>query len=105
MRPPPCWSSSRPIGLKHQAALPRGHVPARAAPGGVPYLPRNEHAKVARTSDEGLGLKVDFDAGDVPIGIEITSPEAVTADDVNELLARLGQPELPSEDWAPLRAA
>jgi hypothetical protein len=69
------------------------------------YLPRNEHAKVARTSDEGLGLKVDFDAGDMPIGIEITSPEAVTADDVNGLLARLGQPELPSEDWAPLRAA
>ena len=69
------------------------------------YLPSNEQAKVARTSDEGLGLKVDFDAGDVPIGIEITSPEAVTADDVNVLPARLGQPELPSEDWAPLRAA
>ena len=69
------------------------------------YLPRNELAKVARTSDEGLGLKVDFDAGDMPIGIEITSPESVTADDVNALLARLGQPELPSEDWAPLRAA
>jgi len=50
-------------------------------------------------------MKVDFDADGAPMGIEITSPGSVRAEDVNALLARLGQPELPGEEWAPLRAA
>ena len=69
------------------------------------YLPRKERAKVARTTDAGGGMKVDFDADGAPMGIEITSPGSVRAEDVNALLARLGQPELPGEEWAPLRAA
>lgn len=69
------------------------------------YLPRKAGAKVARTSDEGGGLRVDFDADGSPMGIEITDPRAVRADDVNAVLARVGQPALPTEDWAPLRAA
>ena len=69
------------------------------------YLPRKERAKVARTTDEGSGMKVDFDADGSPMGIEISGPGSVRVEQVNALLARLGQLELPSEDWAPLRAA
>jgi uncharacterized protein YuzE len=69
------------------------------------YLPRSAGAKVARTADAGPGLRVDFDAAGTPMGIEITAPSAVSARDVNALLARLGQPDLPAEDLAPLRAA
>jgi hypothetical protein len=68
------------------------------------YLPRGERAKAARTTDEGKGLKVDFDAAGSPMGIEITSPASVSAADLNAVLTRLGQPELPSDEWAPLRA-
>lgn len=50
-------------------------------------------------------MKMDFDADGAPMGIEITSPRAVRAEDLNAVLARVGQPELPVEEWAPLRAA
>lgn len=69
------------------------------------YLPRKAHAKVVRTACETKGLRVDFDQDGSPMGIEITSPVSVTVDDVNAVLIRLGQPGLPGEDWAPLRAA
>ena len=69
------------------------------------YLPRKPHAKVARTSDEGCGMKVDFDADGTPMGVEITAPSIVAADEINAVLEHLGQPRLPVEDWAPLRAA
>jgi hypothetical protein len=69
------------------------------------YLPRDSVTKAARTSDEGLGLHVDFDASGTPIGVEITAPQAVTNSDVNAVLARFGLAPLPSEEWAPLRAA
>lgn len=68
-------------------------------------LPREAGTKVARTTDEGMGLRADFDAHDKLIGIEITAPHAVDADQVNAVLARLGEKPLRPEDWAPLRAA
>jgi uncharacterized protein YuzE len=69
------------------------------------YLPRAAHAKSARTEDAGSGLRVDYDAHGVPIGIEITAPTAVTVAHVNALLAKLGVSGVEPEDWAPLRAA
>lgn len=69
------------------------------------YLPRRSGVKVARTTDEGRGLRVDYDANDAPMGIEITAPSAVEIEHVNAVLSKLGQPELAPEEWAPAKAA
>ena len=69
------------------------------------YLPRAGHAKVKRTEEAGRGLLVDYGPKDVPMGIEITAPAAVTIGDVNAVLARLGLDRLPKAEWLPLRAA
>lgn len=69
------------------------------------YLPRGVAAKAVRTTDEGHGLRVDFDASGAPIGAEITAPQAVTVADLNDLLARLAVPPVPMDEWAPLHAA
>jgi uncharacterized protein YuzE len=68
------------------------------------YLPRASGARAARTSDAGNGVRVDFDEGNVPIGIEITAPGAVTITELNAVLARHGLAALPEEEWAPLAA-
>lgn len=69
------------------------------------YLPRAQSAKAVRTSDEGHGIRVDYDAAGTPIGVEITAPGAVRIQDVEATIARLGLPPIPERDWAPLRAA
>ena len=69
------------------------------------YLSRKPGAKVARTSDEGHGARIDFDGDGTAMGIEITAPSATSAAEINALLIRLGQAPLDSDDWAPLRAA
>lgn len=68
-------------------------------------VPREAGAKVVRTTDEGMGLRADFDAHDKLLGIEITAPQIVNPDHINAVLARLGESPLRPEDWAPLRAA
>lgn len=69
------------------------------------YLPRVAGTKAARTSDEGNGLRADFDVAGNPIGIEITAPRVVDLAAVNQLLTRLGAAPMPVDEWAPLRAA
>jgi uncharacterized protein YuzE len=69
------------------------------------YLPRKPGATVTRTSDAGHGMKIDYDADGSPMGVEITAPSAISVDEINAVLRGIGQPELPSEEWAPLRAA
>lgn len=69
------------------------------------YLPRPTGAKVARTADAGSGVKIDFDADDTPIGVELTSPSAITAAALNAILASFGVDALGPEDLAPLAAA
>ena len=69
------------------------------------YMPRKAGVRVARTADGGSGLRVDYDAEGAAMGIEITAPASVRLEDLNALLQRLGQPELPQEEWAPARAA
>ena len=68
------------------------------------YLPRETGARAARTEEGGRGLRVDYDAGGKPIGLELTAPSAVTIADVNAVLGRIGVPELAPEEWAPLGA-
>jgi hypothetical protein len=39
------------------------------------------------------------------MGVEITAPLAVSLERLNSLLADLGEPPLPEEDYLPVRAA
>jgi hypothetical protein len=69
------------------------------------YLPRAPGAKAVRTTDEGHGVRADFDDAGHLIGLEVTAPALVTLEDINKMLTQLGSRPLPSEDWSPLRAA
>ena len=68
------------------------------------YLPRAAGAKVARTSDAGHGMRLDFDAQGSPIGVEITAPGLVTVASLNAVLAPFGVAQVDAEEWAPLAA-
>ena len=60
----------------------------------------------ARTvaSPDGL-LIVDYAASGRPLGVEITAPQAVPLDRLNQLLAKLGELPLAEQDCRPARAA
>jgi hypothetical protein len=60
-------------------------------------------AKTVATPD-GL-LVVDYNNAGQAVGVEISSPQAVPLDRLNELLATLGEAPLPEQDYRPLRAA
>ena len=62
--------------------------------------------KSARTvaSPDGL-LIVDYSASGKPLGVEITAPQAVPLDQLNQLLAELGESPLAEQDCRPARAA
>ncbi len=70
------------------------------------YLPHVIGGRSARTeaSADGL-LVVDYAADGQPLGVEITSPDAVTLDRLNSLLTSLGQAPLAEQEFRPLRAA
>lgn len=69
------------------------------------YLPRKAGAKAVRTADAGHGLLVDYDEEGQAIGVEITAPGAVELEQINVVLAGLGEIALPAEEWAPAKAA
>jgi hypothetical protein len=56
------------------------------------------------TSPDGL-LIVDYGATGRPVGVEITSPQAVPLERLNQLLAELAEAPLAEQDYQPLRAA
>lgn len=70
------------------------------------HLSHRASEKSARTapSPDGL-LVVDYAADGRPLGIEITSPLAVTLERLNRLLADLGEPPLAEQEYRPVRAA
>lgn len=68
------------------------------------YLPRPVGAKSERVEQMGSGVLVDFSADGVPIGLELTAPSLVSADEINRTLAELGQPPVRPEDLSPLAA-
>jgi hypothetical protein len=62
--------------------------------------------KSARTvaSPDGL-LVVDYATSGRPLGVEITAPQAVPLERLNQLLAELGELPLAERDYRPARAA
>jgi uncharacterized protein YuzE len=69
------------------------------------YLPRQPGAKSARTQEMRPGIRADYSAAGEAIGLEITAPARVTAEDVNLVLKQLGVPPLAPEEFAPIKAA
>ena len=69
------------------------------------YLPRKPGEKSHKTSKANPGLIIDFNERGKPIGIEITAPSTVTAEDINRVLESLGLSRISSEELSPLRAA
>jgi len=55
-------------------------------------------------SSDGL-LIVDYSATGRPVGVEITAPQAVPLERLNELLADLGEAPLTEHEYKPVRAA
>lgn len=43
------------------------------------YLPRRPGATVARTTDAGQGMKIDYDAAGAPMGVEIANRWEISA--------------------------
>jgi hypothetical protein len=70
------------------------------------HLSHTTGEKSAKTvaSPDGL-LIVDDGATGRPVGVEITSPQAVPLERLNQLLAELGEAPLAEQDYTPVRAA
>ena len=68
------------------------------------YLPRQSGERVARTLDGGHGIRVDLNSFGTAIGVEVTTPGAVTVAELNAVLAEHGVAPLDAEEWAPLAA-
>ena len=69
------------------------------------YLPRVPGTKSQRTEKAGNGLLIDFDQADQPIGIEITAPDQISAEVLNEVLAKLHVHPVEPSEVSPLLAA
>lgn len=69
------------------------------------YLPRPPGTKSARTQEIRPGIRADYSTAGEAIGLEITAPGRVTAEDVNLVLNQLGLPPLAPEEFAPIKAA
>ena len=84
-----------------QVTYRRGYVLAA-----YPTLSHPTREKSARTvaSPDGL-LIVDYAASGRTLGVEITAPQAVPLDRLNQLLAELGEPPLAEQEYRPARAA
>ena len=66
--------------------------------------PTGEKSARTEASPDGL-LIVDYAASGRPLGVEITAPQAVPLDRLNQLLAELGEVPLAEQDYRPARAA
>lgn len=70
------------------------------------HLSRPTGEKSAKTSASSDGLLVvDYGPSGRALGIEITAPQAVPLERLNQLLADLGEPPLAEQDYKPVRAA
>jgi hypothetical protein len=66
------------------------------------YLPRGSDERSVRSEEVEHGMVIDFGPSDHPIGIELTAPEQVTIDRLNQVLRRLKIPPMREEELAPL---
>jgi len=69
------------------------------------YLPREPGEKSKRTEKAGNGLLIDYGNGGRPIGIEITAPDQISADILNEVLTKLNVRPVEPSEVSPLLAA
>ncbi|MEP6600783.1 MAG: DUF2283 domain-containing protein [Nitrospirota bacterium] len=69
------------------------------------YLPRATEDRSVRTEEVGYGMIVDYGTNDQPLGIELTAPEQVTIERLNQVLARFQMSPMREEEFAPLSAA
>jgi hypothetical protein len=53
---------------------------------------------------DGL-LVIDYNSAGQPVGVEITAPQAVSLERINELLISLGQQPLADHEFKPVQAA
>jgi len=66
--------------------------------------PTGERSAKMTPSSDGL-LVVDHGATGRPVGIEITAPQSVSLERLNQLLADLGETPMAEQDYKPVRAA
>lgn len=66
--------------------------------------PTGEKSAKTSASSDGL-LVVDYGASGRALGVEITAPQAVPLERLNQLLADLGEPPMAEQDCKPVRAA
>ncbi|HKS23945.1 MAG TPA: hypothetical protein VJZ76_14170 [Thermoanaerobaculia bacterium] len=70
------------------------------------YFDARNGQKSVRTEASADGLfVVDYNADNLPYGVEILAPWLVSHERLNELLSQLGQPPLSEEEYRPLQAA
>jgi hypothetical protein len=65
--------------------------------------PTGERSARTMALPDGL-LIVDYAGSGRPLGVEITAPQAVSLDRLNQLLAELGELPLTEPDYRPARA-
>ena len=66
--------------------------------------PTGEKSAKTVASHDGI-LIIDYGAAGRPLGIEITAPQAVPLERLNQLLSDLGEMPLAEDDYKPMRAA
>ncbi len=68
------------------------------------YLPRQPREKVKKTTKAAEGILIDYAKDGRPIGIEITAPQQISRQDINQVIAKLDLPPFADEELAPLLA-
>ena len=66
--------------------------------------PTGEKSAKTVASHDGI-LIIDYGAAGRPLGIEITAPQVVPLERLNQLLSDLGEMPLAEDDYRPMRAA
>ncbi len=69
------------------------------------YLPRQPREKVKKTTKAAEGILVDYGKGGRPIGIEITAPQQVSRQAIEQVIIQLNLPPFADEELKPLLTA
>jgi len=69
------------------------------------YLTRESGDRVHHSEPTRHGMVIDYAEDGRPLGIEITTPVQLDLESINQVLDRLDQPLLSSEDLQPLARA
>jgi uncharacterized protein YuzE len=69
------------------------------------YLPRQPREKVKKATKAAEGILVDYGKGGRPIGIEITAPQQVSRQAIEQVITQLNLPPFADDELKPLLAA